>query len=153
GKSHRSRVPHFSAGGIEDLRQALAAPFGWRRHCIPAGQTPSAVSFFPAGRRGHVAIGKARTVSVADPIERGDDFAGKAASFRDDRIDVVDAELAEQALLYRGRECGGVFERRADVGKRSAIAHLRSPTDTPGGGAISAGTKKSDANCRAGSTR
>src|SRR5262249_43305397 len=127
--------------------------FGWRRHRVPAGQTPIAVSFLPTGRRSHLAVGKARAVSVADPIERRDDFAGKEAGFRDDRIDVLDAEFAEQALLDRGRKRCGVFERRGDLGKRRAVAHLRSPTDTPAGGTISAGTKKSGANCCAGSSR
>ena len=34
---HRGRVPHFDAGGVDDLRQALAAPFGRRGEAIPAG--------------------------------------------------------------------------------------------------------------------
>ena len=36
-----------------------------------------------------------RAECVADPVERGDNFAGEAAGFGDNRIDVPDAEFAE----------------------------------------------------------
>jgi hypothetical protein len=93
------------------LRQSLSAPFRWRRDGVPTGQTPSAIGLFPTGGRRHVAVGKARTVSVADPIQGRDDFGRKAAGFGDNRIDIADAELTEQALLNRGLKRRGVFKR------------------------------------------
>ncbi len=101
GEADRGRMPHFRAGGIDDLRQALAAPFERRGDRIPAGQPPGAVSLFPARRRGDHAVFERRTVSVADAIKGSDDFCGKAAGFRYDRLNILDPELTEQALLNR----------------------------------------------------
>ena len=153
GEGDRSRMPHFGAGGIDDLRQALTAPFRRGGHRVPATQTPIAISLLPAGRRRHLAVAKARAERVADAIERRDDFSRKPPRFADNRVNVVEAKLAEQTLFDRRRKRCGVFERRADLGKRSAVGHLRSPTVTPGGALIPSGTKKSGASGSFGSTR
>ena len=92
---HRGRVPHLDAGGIDRVRQRLAAPFGRRREPVPAGGRPGAVGLLPARRRGDGAVLERRAVPVADLVERRDDVGREAAGFRQHGIDDVLAEIAE----------------------------------------------------------
>ena len=89
GEADRGRMPHFRTGGIDDLWQALAAPFERRGDGIPAGQTPGAVRLLPTGGSGDHAVFEWCAVSVADAIKRSDDFCGKAPGFRYDRLNIL----------------------------------------------------------------
>ena len=122
-ESHRRRVPHLGAGGVEHLRQSLAAPFRRRGQAVPAALAPGVIGLLPAGRRGDDAVLEVGASLVADPVERRDDFGGDAAGFGQDRIDVIHGEVAEKALLERGQKRRAVFERKVHVGEWSAIGH------------------------------
>ena len=124
---HRGGVPHFLARHAERLRQRLAAPFGGRGKPVPAAVAPASIGFLPTGRRGDGAVLERRAEGVADAIERRDHLGGEAACFRQHGVDVLHGEIAEQAIVDGSRQAGGVFEGGADIGKRSAICHRRSP--------------------------
>ena len=127
GESHRRGVPHFLARHAECLRQRLAAPFGRRGKPVPAAAAPAAIRFLPAGRRGHGAVLERGAERVADAVEWRDHLGGEAAGLGQHCVDVLHGEIAKQAFVDRGGKSGGVFESGADVGKRSAICHRRSP--------------------------
>ena len=121
-------MPHFGAGGIDDLRQRLAAEGKRRGEPVPAAGLPGLVGFLPARRRGDGAVLERRAVFVAVAIERRDDFLGEASGFREHRIDVVERQFAEQALLDRGGERSAVLERESNIGKRGLIGHGKRPS-------------------------
>ncbi len=100
------RMPHLDAGGVDDLRQRLAAPFGRRGKAVPAAAAPAVIGFLPARRRGDDAVLERRAELVADAVERRDHFAGEAAGFGQHRIDVVHGEIAKESFVDRGREAG-----------------------------------------------
>ena len=116
GKCDRGAVPHLDAGGIDDLRQALAAPLTGRGKPIPAAVTPAAIGLLPARRHRHRAALERCAEAVASAIERRNHFAGETAGFCQDGLDVRHCKIAKQAFLDRLRQPGGVFERKADIG-------------------------------------
>ena len=70
---HRGRVPHLDAGGVERVRQPLAAPFvGRRKRRSSRPPTQAAIGLLPAGRRGDGAVLERRAELVADRVERRD---------------------------------------------------------------------------------
>ena len=120
---HRGRVPHFDTCGVQRVWQLLAAPVGGRGEPVPAGCRPGGVGLLPAGRGGDVAVLEWRTKFVAHTVEGRDYIAGKAAGFRQHRIDRFLVEVAIKAFCQCGFQAGGVFKRKRDVGNRSAVAH------------------------------
>ena len=122
-EGHGSRVPHLDAGGVERVRQRLAAPFGGRGEAVPAGRRPGAIGLLPAGRRGHRAVLERRAVAVADGVQRRDDVGCEPAGLREHRVDDVFAEVAVEAGGERLRKACPVLERKGDVGDRRPIGH------------------------------
>ena len=133
---HGGRVPHLDAGGVERMRQMLAAPLRGRREPIPAGRGPGAIGLLPARRRGDDAVLELRAAAVADRVERRQHLGGKAARLFEHCVDHVIGEVAIEALAQRRPETGGMAQRKADVADRRLVAHgklSRVVTWTPGG--------------------
>ena len=78
-EGHGSRVPHLDAGGVDRVRQLLAAPLRRRGQPVPAGLRPGAIGLLPARRRGDGAVLERRAVAVADGVERREHIAGEPA--------------------------------------------------------------------------
>ena len=121
---HRARIPHFDAGGVDGVRQFLAAIFGGPGKPVPAGGGPGGVGLFPARRHGDGAVLERGAGFVADPVERGDHVAGEAAGFLQHLVDHLLVEIAVKPFLERGAQAGGVFERESDVGDGGAVGHV-----------------------------
>ena len=122
-ESHGRRMPHLDAGGVDRVRQRLAAEVGRRGETVPAGGGPGGVGLLPAGRRRHLAVLERRAELVADGIERRDHVGGEFAGFFQHGVDGRLVEIAVKPIRQRGREAGGVLERESDVGNRRAVAH------------------------------
>ena len=122
-KAMEAGIPHLDAGGVDRVRQFLAAPFGRRGEPVPAGGGPGGVGLLPARRRGDVAVLERRAEFVADAVERRDHVAGKAAGLLQHLIDRLLVEIAVKPFGQRGFQAGGVFERKSDVGDRGAVGH------------------------------
>jgi hypothetical protein len=73
------------------------------------------VEIAPAIRRRHLAIRDAGALAVTGLAERGDFVAGKAAGFRQDGIDQIVAEIAEQAVIERLPKTGHVLQGECDL--------------------------------------
>ena len=121
------RVPHLDAGGVERMRQRLAAPLRGSREPVPAGLRPGAVGLLPAGRRGDGAVLERRAVVVADRVERRQNVGGEPARLLEHRRDHVLGEIAVDAVAQRRAEPGAVLERKGDVGDRRPVGHRWSP--------------------------
>ena len=65
-EGHGGRIPHLDAGGVDGVRQLLAAPLRRRGQAVPAGRGPGRIGLLPAGRRGHDAVLERRAELVAD---------------------------------------------------------------------------------------
>ena len=128
---HRRAVPHFGAGGIDGLRQALAAERFRRGKPVPAALAPGAVGVLEAGRGDDGAVVECRPDAVAVAVERGDDFGGDAAGFADNGLDIVHAEVAEQAGFERLRQARAVAEGETHVGEGGLIGHGSPPGSPP----------------------
>ena len=113
---HRRAIPHLDAGGVERMRQRLAAESRGRRHRVPAALPPGLVGLLPARRHGDAAVLERRAVLVADRIERCDHVAGEAARLGKHGIDVV-------AGKFIGCKTCAVLESERDVGNRRAEGH------------------------------
>ncbi len=122
-EGHGGRVPHLDAGGVERVRQLLAAPFRGRGESVPAGRGPGAIGFFPARRRGDGAVLEGRAVAVADRVQRSDNIGREFARLLEHRVDHVFGEVAVEALRQRGAQARPVLECKRDVGHRRAIGH------------------------------
>ena len=103
-ESHRGRVPHFNAGGIDGLRQILPAPLRRRGEPVPAGLRPRAVSVLPARRRGDDAVLERRALPVADRVERRDHFGRELAGLLEHRLDHVVALDRRRGPRQRRRQ-------------------------------------------------
>ena len=132
-EGHRRGVPHFDAGGVDRVRQFLAAEIGGRGEAVPAGGGPGGVGLLPAGRRGDLAVLERRAELVADAVERRDHVGGEFAGLLQHRIDGVLVEVAVNAVGDRGSQAGGVFEGKGDVGNRGAVCHGAQSSRAGGG--------------------
>jgi hypothetical protein len=119
------RVPHLDAGGVDGLRQILAAPLRGRGQTIPAALRPGAVGVLPSRRGGDGAVLERRAVAVAGDVEGGENVAGEPARLLEHRLHHVLGELAVKTLGQCRAEAGGVLERKGDIGDRGAIGHFR----------------------------
>ena len=136
---HRGRVPHLDAGRVHRMRQILPAPFGGRGEAVPARRRPGGVGLFPAGRGGDVAVLERRAELVADAVERRDHVAANRPASLQHRIDRFLVEIAVKPFRQCGFQAGGVFERKSDVGDRSAIGHSANVAAGRGWGKAPAG--------------
>ena len=93
-ESHGGGIPHFQAGGVERVRQFLAAPLRGRGEPVPTARGPGAIGVLPTGRRGNRAVFEGCADAVANGVERGEHLGGEAARFRQHRVDQVPAEIA-----------------------------------------------------------
>ena len=118
---HRGGIPHLDAGGVERVRQRLAAPLRRQRNRVPAGRGPAAIGLLPARRHGDGAVLERRAEFVANRIERRDHVGGVAAGLLQHGVDIVGAKVA--ALRQRARKAGAVLQRKGDLGDRSAVGH------------------------------
>ena len=122
-EGHGGRVPHLDAGGIERVRQLLAAPLRGCGEPVPAGLRPGAIGLLPARRRGDGAVLERRAVAVADRVERGENVGGELAGLLEHRLDHVVGEVAVEALGQRRAEARRVLERKGDIGNRRPVGH------------------------------
>ena len=122
-EGHGGRVPHFDAGGVDGLRQLLAAPLRRRGEPVPAGLRPGAVGLLPARRRGDDAVLERRAIAVADRVEWRKHVGRELAGLLEHRLDHVVAEIAVEALGQRRAETRGVPERKGDVVNRRPVGH------------------------------
>ena len=126
---HAGAVPHFGAGGIDDLRQALAAPFGRRSKPVPTALAPRVIGFLPARRGGDDAVFDGSADTVADAVERRQHLGGHPAGLGQHRLDIVHRQVAEEPFLQCRQERSPVFERKGHVGERGVIGHRQSPLE------------------------
>ena len=122
-EGHGGRVPHFDAGGVDRMRQILAAPLRGRGEPVPARLRPGAIGLLPARRRGDGAVLERRAVAVADRIERSENVGRELARFLEHRLDHVVGEVAVEAVGQRRAETGRVLERKGDIGNRRPVGH------------------------------
>ena len=146
---HGGRVPHLDAGGIDGVRQILAAEFRRRGEAVPAGLRPGPIGLLPARRHGDGAVLEDGALAVADDVERSDHFAGEAAGLRQHGIDHVLGQVAEQSFAHRRAKPGAVIERELDVGNRRPIGHeVVSGLPMPAGCREARNERRSGASCR-----
>jgi hypothetical protein len=117
------RAPDFGAGGVDRKRQALAAKGLRPGHRVPAGRRPALIRIEPARRGRHLVGFELDAVFVADPVERGQHFAGEFAGFLQHRGGNIAVEFAVMAGLHGGLQAGAVIEREQDVIDRRAVGH------------------------------
>ncbi len=124
-ESHGGEFPHFDAGGVERVRQFLAAPLRGRGEPVPThARGPGAIGVLPTGRRGNrFAVLEGCTDAVANGVERGEHLGGEAARFRQHRVDHVLSEIAVEVLGEYRPKAGRMLERKGDVGNRRLIRH------------------------------
>ena len=115
-------VPHLGAGGLDQLRQALAAVIGLGREPVPAALREGAVRLAPARRRGDLPVREGGAVPVADPVERRDHAGGDPAGLGQDRLGVVGIDRVEP---------GHVPQREEHLGDRGAVTHTILPCGGP----------------------
>src|SRR5882672_12268459 len=126
-EGHRGRVPHLDAGGIDGMRQTLAAPIRRPRDAIPASGTPVAIGLLPTvGRRDHAVLDPG-ALTIANPVKRGNHLGREPSRLLQHGIDQVLVEVFVEPFGKRSSKSGGVFEREGDVGNRRAIGHAASP--------------------------
>ncbi len=126
-ESHGGGIPHLDAGGVERVRQSLAAPLLGRGKPVPAGLGPGAIGFLPAGRGGDRAVLEGRADAVADGVERAEHLGGEAAGLLQHRVDQVLLEIAVESFRQRRRKTRRMLERKGDIGNGRPIGHGWSP--------------------------
>ena len=124
-EGHGGRIPHFDAGGVECMRQVLAAPLRRRGERIPARLRPGAVGFLPPRCGGDHAILEPRAIAVADRIEGAENIVGELARFREHCLDHVIGKVAIKSFGQGRAETSRVPERKDDIGDRRPVGHRR----------------------------
>ena len=102
-EGHGGRVPHLDAGGVDGVRQTLAAPLRGSGKPVPAGLRPGAIGLLPARRRGDGAVLERRAVLVADRVERRENVGREPAGLLEHGLDHVLAEVAVESFGQRRR--------------------------------------------------
>ena len=122
-EGHGRRIPHFDAGGVERMRQVLAAPLRGRGERVPARLRPGAVGLLPSRCGGDHAILEPRAIAIADCIEGAENIVGELARFREHRLDDVIGKLAIKSFGQGRAETRRVLERKDDIGDRRLVGH------------------------------
>ena len=123
-ESHRSRRPHFAAGRLQHLRQALPAEFGIGHQAVPACPCPILIGFFPARRHGDASVAQHRAVLVADPVERGDPVGREFARLLQNGIGKAFIHVRQQPVCHQPvKPCHA--QSQSDIVNRCLIVHCR----------------------------
>ena len=123
-ESHRSRRPHFAAGRLQHLRQALPAEFGIGHQAVPACPCPILIGFFPARRHGDASVAQHRAVLVADPVERGDPVGREFARLLQNGIGKAFIHIRQQPVCHQPvKPCHA--QSQSDIVNRCLIVHCR----------------------------
>src|SRR2546428_730884 len=83
----------FDPGGVDRMRQTLAAPLHRCGKPVPASLRPSVIGLLPSRCRGHGAVFEPRALAVTDHIEGSQDVGRELACFCKYRLDHVGGEI------------------------------------------------------------
>src|SRR5262249_50542644 len=111
------------AGGVECMRQILAAPLRGRGERVPARLRPGAVGLLPSRCGGDHAVLEPRAIAVADRIEGAENIVGELARFREHCLDHVIGKVAINSFGQGRAETSRVLERKGNIGDRRPIGH------------------------------
>ena len=118
-------VPHLGAGGLDQLRQPLAAVIGLGGEPVPSALREGSVRLPPARRGGDASIRERGAVPVADPVERRDHAGGDPPGLGQDRLGVLGIDRVEPGHVPEGEE---------HLRDRGAVTHTILPRRGPAGG-------------------
>ena len=124
-------VPHFQAGGVERVRQILAAPLRGRGNRVPAPLRPGAIGLLPSRCRRHRSVLEPGAFAVADRIEGSEDIGRELARLRKHRFDHVGGKVAVETIGKRASKTCAVVEREGNIGNRRSVGHRLFPDGTP----------------------
>lgn len=120
-EGHRSGIPHFQRRDVQHVRQTLPTELLGRGQAIPAASDPVAVELLPAIGKNHLAIRQPCALLVAILGKRLHLLAGETPGFRQDGIDKVGAEIAENALFHGALHASDMFQGERDFFDRRLV--------------------------------
>ncbi len=124
---HVGRVEHFHDRQGERLRQALPAPFLWRRQAHPSTLPELGVGISKSRRGPHPILGQYGTVRVARCIERRQYITCQLVGFFQDRRDQLGVIIAECLQPFQSGQARNGLERERHIVERSVIGHVFLP--------------------------
>ena len=123
GEGHVGRAEEFIDQLGQGARQALAAELGRHRNADPAALHQLLERLLETGGRGHAAVGLARAAfSVADAVERGEDFLAELRSFAQHRLDEIGRGVGKARQIAVTLEVENVIEQEQRVVHGGLIA-------------------------------
>ena len=121
-EGHGGGRPHFPAGRLQEMGQALPAKIGLGDQAVPARARPILIGLFPAGRHDDPPVLELCPMLVADMVERCNPVGGKFARFFQNGIGQSVLDFRQQAVLDHGIQTGHL-QSQTNIFNRSLIMH------------------------------